>query len=106
MKKATQRQVAVEVRTLPDEPAGDAERGVEEALLAEPAPDGLEAVEHLQGRLGGDGGTIDRADRRADDEVRQDVPLEQGPQHPDLVRTKIASAPEDVGHQRGGAGFP
>ena len=53
VKKATQRQVAVEVRTLPDEGAGDAEGGVEDALLAEPAPDGLEAVEHLQGRLGG-----------------------------------------------------
>ena len=98
MKKATQRQVRVEVRTLPDEGTGDAEGGVEDPLLTEPAPDGLEAVEHLQARLGGDGSTIDGPDRRADDEVRQDVPLEQCPQHSDLVCTEIASATEDVGH--------
>src|SRR5207244_11425578 len=97
MKKETEGHVGVEGRTLADEGAGDAEGGVEDALLPEPAPGGLEAVEHLQGRLGGDGGTIDRADRRADDEVRPDVPLQQGPQHPDLVRTKVAAATEDVG---------
>src|SRR6266550_2651467 len=73
VKKAAQRQASVEVRTLPDEGAGDAEGGVEDALLAKAAPDGLEAVEHLQARLGGDGGTIDGPDRGPDDEIRQDA---------------------------------
>ncbi|BDZ66357.1 hypothetical protein GCM10025877_32950 [Agromyces mangrovi Wang et al. 2018] len=46
--------------------------------------------------VGGDDGAVDRADRRADDEARPDVALEQCPQHADLARAEHAAASEDV----------
>ena len=51
-------------------------------------------------RVGGEERAVERADRRADDEVGDDPGLEQRPQHADLTGAEHAAAAEDEGGRR------
>jgi hypothetical protein len=74
--------------------------GEHAAALGQLLPQPGQAHCRLDGRVGRDEGPVERADRRADDEVGHDPGLEQRPQHPDLAGTEHAAAAQDEGGRR------
>ena len=58
------------------------------------APQLLQALHVLQGRLGGQVGGIDGADGRSDDDVRLDAGLEERLEHPDVDAAEVGAARE------------
>ena len=109
--------VVVQVRARAGERGQAAEdRAREHVAALEARPHLRQARDRVHRRLGGDGGAVDRPDRRPDDEIRRDAPLEQRAQHPHLVRAERPTASQDerdgargraavVGHRRGRAGY-
>src|SRR5262249_34473441 len=60
-------------------------------------PRALEVDDALETGLGGVRGGVERASGAAEEEVRSDAVLVQGPQHADLHRAQVAAATEHEG---------
>jgi hypothetical protein len=94
--QVAQRLPRVQVRPGPHQGADPGQhRTGEDPLRGEFLPHRAQPVDRRRHGVGRDERAVDRADRRAHDQVGTDAVLEQGRQHPDLGGAEHSPAPED-----------
>ena len=99
--------VGVEVVAARQEAPGPAEAAAgEDVLRAQRRPHGGQVVHPPEAGVGGDAGAVEGPGRGADDDVGEDAPLQEGPQHAHLGAAVVAPAGEHERRLEGHLGPP